>query len=58
MNKSRGFTLMELLVTLVIVSILASMAVPSFSGLIQNNRMSTQFNELLAILGLARSEAV
>ena len=58
MNKSRGFTLMELLVTLLIVSILASMAVPSFSGLIQTNRMSTHFNELLATLALARSEAV
>lgn len=57
-EKEHGFTLIELLVTLTIVGILASIAAPSFSGMIKNNRMSTQYNELLASLSLARSEAV
>ncbi|MEE9327865.1 MAG: GspH/FimT family pseudopilin [Cocleimonas sp.] len=54
----KGFTLLELMITVVIAGILASMAVPSFSQAIQNNRMSTQINELLATLNYARSEAI
>lgn len=57
-KKTSGFTLMELIIILAIVAILASMAAPSFSNIIQTNRMSTQYNELLGTLSLARSEAV
>jgi type IV fimbrial biogenesis protein FimT len=46
------------MVTVVIAGILASMAVPSFTQAINNNRMSTQINELLATLNYARSEAI
>jgi len=49
---------MELMVTLVIAGILASIAAPSFRNVIQNNRMTTQYNDLLASLSLARSEAI
>jgi len=56
--KKQGFTLIELMVTLSVIAILASIAAPNFSEIIQNNRMATQYNELLASLSLARSEAV
>ena len=55
---SNGFTLMELMVTLVIATLLATVAIPSFNGLIKKNRISTYTNNLVTSLALARSEAV
>lgn len=57
MRKVRGFTLIELVITMVIFAIVVSFAVPSFRGLLQSNRSVTQANELLTALQLARSEA-
>lgn len=53
-----GFTLIELLVTIAILAIILAFAAPSFVNLIENSRVSTQANTLLAAVNLARSEAV
>lgn len=58
MRYSRGFTLVELMVTLVILAILLSIAAPSFRDVIQNNRTQTISTDLLSALQYARSEAV
>ena len=57
-RDSDGFTLMELMVTLVIATLLLTIAIPSFNGLIKKNRISTYTNNLVTSLALARSEAV
>ncbi len=56
-NKSQGFTLVELMVTIAILAILSSIAYPSFENSLLNSRQTSQFNTLLAALQHARSEA-
>ncbi len=57
-KKSFGFTLIELIVTLVVAALILAIGVPSFLALIQNNRLTTSTNELVGSLNLARSEAI
>ncbi len=58
LTKSFGFTLIELIVTISIAAILAGIAIPSFSPIIQSTQLTTYANELVTSLNLARSEAV
>ncbi len=57
-KNNSGFTLIEMMVTVAIVGIFASIALPSFSNLIESNRISTATNELVSNLLLTRSEAL
>ena len=58
MNRQHGFTLVELMTTLMITAILVTVAVPGFNTTIKNNRQVAQANLLVSSISLARSEAV
>ncbi len=58
LRKLQGFTVVELMITLVVIAILAAVAAPSFVDLLRNNRLASQTNLFATALSLARSEAV
>lgn len=55
---SRGLTLIELMITLVILVITVSVVSPAMQHLLHGNRLRTETDRLLAAINLARSEAV
>ena len=57
-KNASGFTLLELMVVLAIVAVLTTIAVPSFSRMLQSNTMSSTVNSFLADMRFSRSEAM
>ena len=58
LSRSRGFTLIELMVTIAIVAILMVVAVPSFITYQRNSELTSFSNTLLASINAARGEAM
>ena len=54
----QGITLVELMVTVAILAIIASIATPSFVNLTRRSRLVSSGNEVVAMLQLAKMEAV
>jgi type IV fimbrial biogenesis protein FimT len=57
-RREPGFTLIELMVTIFVGAILASIAIPAFQSFVMNDRDSAQINSLAYSFNYARSEAV
>lgn len=57
-QNQRGFTLIEIIVTLVIVGVLAAVAVPSFESLYNRNKINKALTEVEGALKEAQREAV
>jgi type II secretion system protein H len=57
-RAQHGFTLIEMMVVVALVAILAALAMPSFTTMIANQRVSSAAQELQTLLQLARAEGV
>lgn len=57
-SPAQGVTLIELMVTVAVLAIVLGIGVPSFRGLILQQRISSSANEVLAGLASTRSEAI
>lgn len=57
-GTQRGFTVVELMITVLVAAILIAVALPSFRGTIINSNVTQTANALLHDLNTARSEAV
>ena len=56
--KQTGLTLIELIVTLAVVSVLLVMGIPQFKSTTANSRLTTTINTLTGDLSFARTEAI
>jgi type IV fimbrial biogenesis protein FimT len=56
--RQRGLSLIELLISIVVLAILITIAIPSFRWVINTGRITSPANELLATAQLARLEAL
>lgn len=53
-----GFTMVELMVTLMVAGLLLAMAVPAYSRFVASSRVTDQTYDLIGALNLGRSEAI
>lgn len=57
-RRQRGFTVIELVITLSIAAVLAAIAAPSMRDYIRNGRLTSASNDLLRAYQVARTEAI
>ena len=57
-TDSKGFTLLELIIIIGILGLTMAFAAPGLGTMISNNRISSDANDFVAALQLAKSEAV
>lgn len=53
-----GFTLVELIVVIAIMAIISVLAIPSYKGVMSQNRMAGEINDVATDIELARSAAI
>ncbi|WDE16297.1 prepilin-type N-terminal cleavage/methylation domain-containing protein [Acinetobacter schindleri] len=58
MQKEKGFTLIELMVTIAVLAIVAGMAAPSFSSMIEQYKLKKNTEELINVLKEARAKSI
>ena len=54
-TRQHGFTIYELLITMLVVGVILTIGIPNFSEFTRNSRISATANDLHASFQLARS---
>ncbi|MFW2404755.1 MAG: GspH/FimT family pseudopilin [Gammaproteobacteria bacterium] len=57
-RKSNGFTLVELMVTMLVAAIVLGVGIPAFSQFVSTNQMAAAVNDFTTAIHMARTEAV
>ncbi|MFW2013688.1 pilus assembly FimT family protein [Acinetobacter bereziniae] len=58
MQNNRGFTLIELMVTIAVLAIIAMIAAPSFGNLVARKQLDTEARDFALVFGEARGQAI
>lgn len=58
MQRMRGFTLIELMITVIVLGVLVALAAPSFRTMILNQQSEAIGEDIITAFQLARSEAI
>ena len=58
MQKYKGFTLIELMVTIAVIAIIAGMAAPLMNNMLLNQNLNKSTNTLISVINEARAQAV
>lgn len=58
MMRARGFTLIEVMISIIVLIIILAVAVPNLSDLLRRHRLWTQADGFASALSLARSAAI
>ncbi|MGC3819030.1 MULTISPECIES: GspH/FimT family pseudopilin [unclassified Acinetobacter] len=56
-RKEQGFTLIELMITIAVLAIIATMAIPSFGDLVAKQKINAATRELMVAVNQAKSQA-
>ena len=57
-HNQKGFSLVELAITLVLLAVMLTLAAPAFNDIYEDNSLATNANKFISSLTLARSEAI
>ncbi len=57
-DRTAGFSLVELAITLFVLGIVVGVSIPMFTGVVNGNRLTANANELVAAIQSARAEAI
>ena len=57
-QTSAGFTIIEMIITVALLSVMLAVAVPGFTNFFQNNNLATTSNRFVSSIALTRNEAI
>ncbi len=58
LSPTKGFTLFELLITILLIAVLSGLAIPSLAGTLARQRQSVEINALFHAVHQARKESI